>query len=169
MTGGRAIQVLVQGDRLRLWSFGRWFVAYAAPSGWILLGLATFASEVEPRTALLAGLLMPVLAGVYGFGFCVVWRYTLATVAYAVDGEDLVACRRVRVVVRVPITEVADIRVDGYMDRRHMLTDPTPPPEWPAAVITLRDGTTVTFPEIMVWGRSEARDIAARLRTGLSR
>jgi len=69
---------------------------------------------------------------VYGFGFCAAWmppgRHTVAYVR--LDG-DLLVLRRDSVVDRLPLVDIDDIVVAGWMDTRHIISDPTPLPTGP--------------------------------------
>lgn len=131
----------------------------------LLLGFGV--EEITGDVFRVAAVITPAALAVYGFSFCFVWGYTVARTAYVVQGHSLVAIRGARRIVCVPISEIESLEVNGWMDAWHMVTDPTPPPDWPSVTVWLRSGRSVILPEIMVWGRREASAIASSLRLAL--
>lgn len=157
--------IVVASDPSRSWSFGWRFCMVAVPSVWLLVACGLAANALQPDEYLAVSAISTAVVAAYGFGSCAAWRATgRHTVAYGHSDGDLLVLRRGRVVDRLPLTDIEDITIAGWMDTRHIITDPTPPPDWPYAIASLRSGRAINLPEVMIWGRDEARAAETRLR-----
>jgi hypothetical protein len=156
---------VVTSDPSRSWSFGWRFCMVAVPSVWLLVACGLAADALQPGQYLFVSLISTVLVAVYGFGFCAAWLAVgRHTIAYVLRAGDLEVLRRGRVVDRSPLVDIDDIAISGWMDTRHIITDPSPPPDWPYAIVSLRSGRAVNLPEVMIWGRDAALAAETRLK-----
>jgi hypothetical protein len=163
-SSGKSLTV-VASDPSRSWSFGWRFCMVGVPSVWVLVACGLVADALQPRHYLAVSVISTAVLALYGFGFCAAWlAMGRHRVAYVRSDRDLLVLRRGRVVDRVPLADIEDIAIAGWMDTRHIITDPTPPPDWPYAIVSLRSGRAVNLTEVMIWGRDAALDAETRLK-----
>lgn len=140
----------------------------AVPSVLVLVAGGLAADALQPSQYLAVSVISTAVVVAYGFGFCAAWlAMGRHTVAYVRRDRDLLVLRRGRVVDRVPLADIENIAMAGWMDTRHIITDPTPPPDWPYAIVSLRSGRAVNLAEVMIWGRDAALDAERRLKDTL--
>lgn len=158
-------EIVVSADPSQTWRYGKIMTAAGVVLSPLIALCAAAADAVHGFrgvVGLAAGTLLLVMAIAFGMG--VLWRMRSARVAFVVDDRGLRVTRRGKVIREIDRDRISSFYIVGKMDLGECLFGAAPPPSWPYGLVgVVKDGEDLwTFPnellpEIMIWGRAEAR------------
>ncbi len=168
-------RTVVSADPSQTWRYGK-ITALALVIVSPLIALcAASADAVHGVRGVVSLAAVTLLLGLaYAFGMGVLWRKRSARVAYVVDDRGLSVTRDGKVVQEIARGQISSFTIVGKMDLRECLLGAAPPPSWPygqVGIIRDDDGPSDVpnklLPEIMIWGRTEARAAEWRIQQAL--
>ena len=157
--------IWVHADPTQIWRYGKVMSVVGAVLMPAIGGVALLADAVHGVTeALMVTILGWALLSAYSFGFCLLWRSRTARISYCVDADGLKVFRGERLLRSIARERIDSFKMVGHMDLKQCFFAPGPPPSWPYGLVALSAATdqntifpNTILPEIMIWGRLEAR------------
>lgn len=157
--------IWVHADPTQVWRYGKVMSVVGAVLMPAIVGVALLADAVHGATeALTVAILGWALLGACSFGICLMWRTRSARISYCVDADGLKVFRGETLLSSIARERIDSFQMVGHMDLKQCFFAPGPPPSWPRGLVALSTATdpnalipNTMLPEIMIWGRLEAR------------
>lgn len=157
--------VWVRADPTQVWRYGKIISAAGLLLMPVVVGAGVLAEAIHGTTeAVWISIIGWALLSAYSFGCCLLWSHRCARVSYCADADGLHVFRGEKLVKSIARERIEAFQIVGHLDLKKCFFAPGPPPGWPYGLVALSKRTdpgalfpNELLPEIMIWGRLEAR------------